>query len=227
MTALRPCQLQVKWVQALRHSTSPFLTDQLCNPNRSPSKHSHSNTCRSHFSIAHPYSAVLLFQVSSTEIRIVMETVGSASQYTKPPEYLSVTGQPLDLHGVNTFRGNCAAISSYRHLSNLGKGAQGEVTLMIPHGSPGRASLSAVAVKRIGESHPVVSNGPGAPPDSGSPAGLHQSILREVSILRRLERHLNIIALEGVAVGDDGVAESQGNVVFMNLEACKVRADLT
>ncbi|KAK7630492.1 kinase-like domain-containing protein [Phyllosticta citricarpa] len=100
--------------------------------------------------------------------------------------------------------------------------AHGEVALMM------RFDRSIpVAIKRIGGPVSLVgSENSDATPFRRERAGLQHGGLREVSILRRLHRHENIILFQSLAVGQDGLAGRQGRPIFLVFEECKVRADL-
>ncbi|KAK7522534.1 kinase-like domain-containing protein [Phyllosticta citriasiana] len=79
-----------------------------------------------------------------------------------------------------------------------------------------------VAIKRIGGPVSLVgSENSDATPFRRERAGLQHGVLREVSILRRLHRHENIILFQSLAVGQDGLAGRQGRPIFLVFEECK------
>lgn len=142
--------------------------------------------------------------------------------------------------------GNCESLSNYKYHDRLGAGGQlypqlsfpqiferpvltqighGVVNLMSPmdssHSDRPRGTL--VAVKRVGGLNFIKDSTP-LSDSAQKKAGLRRYRLREVGILRSLERHENIVDVFGVAVDNDGLADDGvGRPVHLVMEYCKVR----
>ncbi|KAF2488487.1 Pkinase-domain-containing protein [Lophium mytilinum] len=115
-----------------------------------------------------------------------------------PAQWLSITGEPLDMDAQGSFLGNCPSISTYKTLNSLGEGAYGVVTRSLD-----TRTSDVVAIKQLHISSSERHN------------GIPITTLREISILRSL-RHRNIVNVLDVAVGEDKLED-----VYMVMEYCE------
>lgn len=113
-------------------------------------------------------------------------------------QWMSITGQPLNLSSDGGFLGNCTSINTYKTLNSLGEGAYGIVTRSLD-----TRTSDIVAVKQLlilpSERH----------------NGIPITALREISILRSL-KHQNIVNVLDVAVGEEALED-----VYMVMEYCE------
>lgn len=112
------------------------------------------------------------------------------------PQWMSITGQPLDLGLHHSgFEGQCVSIGAYEKLNQLGEGTYGVV-----YRARDRQTSRVVALKQVRVSAEERQN------------GVPVTALREISILRSL-KHNNIIDVIDVAVGVHAMDE-----VYMVME---------
>lgn len=106
-----------------------------------------------------------------------------------PSNFLSITGQPLELRPESKYQGQCQSIHDFEILNQLGEGTYGVV-----YRARDKVTSQVVALKQVRISPEERQN------------GIPITALREISILRSL-KHNNIINVFDVAVGEKIVDE--------------------
>ncbi|CAF9917332.1 MAG: Cyclin-dependent kinase 10 [Alectoria fallacina] len=116
--------------------------------------------------------------------------MGEHNTGNRATQWMSVTGQPLDLGLRDSgFEGQCVSITSYEKLNQLGEGTYGVV-----YRARDRQTSKVVALKQVRISAEERQN------------GVPITALREISILRSLN-HQNVIDVIDVAVGAHAMDE--------------------
>ncbi|MCJ1466402.1 Cdc2- kinase [Pseudocyphellaria aurata] len=120
-----------------------------------------------------------------------------------PSNFLSITGQPLELGPESEYRGQCQSIHDFETLNQLGEGSKysaqsrpRRLDLMLNSQAYGvvyrardKATSQVVALKKVRVTSEERQN------------GIPITALREISILRSLN-HKNIVNVFDVAVGE-------------------------
>ncbi|KAK9449737.1 kinase-like domain-containing protein [Limtongia smithiae] len=120
----------------------------------------------------------------------------SAESATALPELMTISNRPIQFNSSKGFLGRTKSITQYRRLRRLGEGTYGIVYQALDLQTERKVALKAVRIFQDSQRD-----------------GIPTTALRELSMLRSLRDHKNIIELLDIAVGDTKLDE-----VYMVLE---------